>query len=204
MAKIIETNIDKLIPDNKNFNKGTQYGQHLIENSLRKFGAGRSILLDKNNKIISGNKTTENAYIVGIDDVIIVESDGTKLIAVKRTDIDLDSETGRELALADNATGRANLEWDEAVIMEVCNDFDIDIDKWGLGNDLENDLENKEKETDSEDRVRLTFTLTNEQAYVINEALLKIRKNDLYKNTYFDNEDPNGNALFVLAKMMLE
>ena len=143
MAKIIETNIDKLIPDNKNFNKGTQYGQHLIENSLRKFGAGRSILLDKNNKIISGNKTTENAYIVGIDDVIVVESDGTKLIAVKRTDIDLDSETGRELALADNATVRANLEWDDAVIMEVCNDFNIETDKWGLGNDLENDLENK-------------------------------------------------------------
>ena len=57
MAKVIETNIESLVPDNKNFNKGTEYGQHLIEESLRKFGAGRSILLDKNNSIISGNKT---------------------------------------------------------------------------------------------------------------------------------------------------
>ena len=46
MAKIIETNVEQLIPDNKNFNKGTEYGQHLIEESLRKFGAGRSILLN--------------------------------------------------------------------------------------------------------------------------------------------------------------
>ena len=37
MTKIIETNVDKLIPDDKNFNKGTEYGQHLIEESLRNF-----------------------------------------------------------------------------------------------------------------------------------------------------------------------
>ncbi len=61
MTKIVETKIDELIPDGKNANKGTEYGQSLIEKSLRKFGAGRSILIDKNNKIIAGNKTVENA-----------------------------------------------------------------------------------------------------------------------------------------------
>ena len=109
MTKIIETNVDKLIPDDRNFNKGTEYGQHLIEESLRKFGAGRSILLDKNNRIIAGNKTVENAAIIGIDNVIIVETDGNQIVAVKRKDIDLDTAKGRELALADNATGKANL-----------------------------------------------------------------------------------------------
>lgn len=109
MTKIIETNVDKLIPDDKNFNKGTEYGQHLIEESLRKFGAGRSILLDKNNRIIAGNKTVENAAIIGIDNVIIVETDGNQIVAVKRKDIDLDTAKGRELALADNATGKLTL-----------------------------------------------------------------------------------------------
>ncbi len=33
--------------DDKNFNKGTQYGKSLMEKSLSKFGAGRSILIDK-------------------------------------------------------------------------------------------------------------------------------------------------------------
>lgn len=132
MAKVIETNIDQLIPDDKNFNKGTEYGQHLIENSLRKFGAGRSILLDKNNRIIAGNKTIENAVNVGMENVIIVETDGNQIVAVKRKDIDLDSAKGRELALADNATGKANLAWDEENITEVCEQYNIDVEDWGI------------------------------------------------------------------------
>jgi hypothetical protein len=43
--------IAELIPDDKNFNKGTEFGNSLIEKSLRKFGAGRSILLDKNSRM---------------------------------------------------------------------------------------------------------------------------------------------------------
>ena len=45
MAKVIETNIESLVPDNKNFNKGTQFGDHLMDESLRRFGLGRSILI---------------------------------------------------------------------------------------------------------------------------------------------------------------
>lgn len=132
MAKIIETNVEQLIPDNKNFNKGTEYGQHLIEESLRKFGAGRSILLDKNNRIIAGNKTIENAAIVGLENVIIVETDGNQIVAVKRKDIDLDSTKGRELALADNATSKANLAWDMDIITEQAERFAIDPEDWGV------------------------------------------------------------------------
>lgn len=132
MTKVIETNVEQLIPDNKNFNKGTEYGQHLIEESLRKFGAGRSILLDKNNRIIAGNKTIENAAIVGLENVIIVETDGNQIVAVKRKDIDLDSAKGRELALADNATSKANLAWDMDIITEQAERFAIDPEDWGV------------------------------------------------------------------------
>ena len=38
--------IKELIQDDKNFNKGTEFGNSLIEKSFRKFGAGRSILID--------------------------------------------------------------------------------------------------------------------------------------------------------------
>lgn len=132
MAKIIETNIEQLIPDNKNFNKGTEYGQHLIEESLRKFGAGRSILLDKNNRIISGNKTIENAVNIGLDNVIIVETDGNQIVAVRRKDIDLDTAKGRELALADNATSKANIAWDFDIIAEQAERFAIEPEDWGV------------------------------------------------------------------------
>ena len=54
MAKDKHIKISELIPDDKNFNKGSQFGNSLIEKSFTKFGAGRSILLDKNNRIIAG------------------------------------------------------------------------------------------------------------------------------------------------------
>ena len=132
MTKIVETKIDELIPDSKNANKGTEYGQSLVEKSLRKFGAGRSILIDKNNKIIAGNKTVENAANIGLDDVIIVESDGSKIIAVKRNDIDLDSEEGRELAIADNATAKENIDWDVDVMNEISKEWNIKPGDWGI------------------------------------------------------------------------
>lgn len=132
MAKVIETNIESLVPDNKNFNKGTQYGDHLMDESLRRFGLGRSILIDKNNRIIAGNKTAEKAADIGFTDVVVVEVDGNQLVAVKRKDIDLDSAKGREFALADNATGKANLCFDTDLIMQEAEKFDFDPEDWGV------------------------------------------------------------------------
>lgn len=132
MAKIIERSIDSLIPDDKNFNKGTEFGDHLMDDSLRKFGLGRSILLDKNDRIIAGNKTTEKAAELGFENVLIVETDGNTLVAVKRKDIDLDSAKGREFALADNATSKANLCFDTDLIMQEAAKFDFDPEDWGV------------------------------------------------------------------------
>lgn len=126
--QIENTTVTSLIADDKNFNKGSEVGAEMIRKSFQKFGAGRSILLDKNNRIIAGNKSVEFS---GIQDVMIVESDGTQLIAVKRTDIDLDSPQGREMALADNASAKANIVFDaelvEAELGEaVCEEWEID------------------------------------------------------------------------------
>ena len=132
MAKTSKARITDLVGDNLNFNKGTQYGDHLMDESLRQFGLGRSILIDKNNRIIAGNKTTEKAGELGFEDVLVVETDGKTLVAVKRTDIDLDSKAGRELALADNATAKANLEWDEEAIAKASETFGIVPTDWGV------------------------------------------------------------------------
>lgn len=132
MTKIIETNIESLVPDNKNFNKGTEYGDRLMDESLRKFGLARSIVIDKNNRIIAGNKTAEKAADIGFTDVLVVEVDGNQLVAVKRKDIDLDSAKGRELSLADNATSKANLAWDESLIEEVSQQWGFEPQDWGV------------------------------------------------------------------------
>ena len=155
MARIIETSIESLVPDNKNFNKGTEYGDRLMDESLRRFGLGRSILIDKNNRIIAGNKTAEKAADIGFTDVLVVEVDGNQLVAVKRKDIDLDSSKGRELALADNATGKANLSWDEKMIAEMATKFDFNPDDWGVDVSKEEPDNKEEEQTKKEISTRL-------------------------------------------------
>ena len=108
--------IDELKFDDKNFNKHTEYGISVLEKSIRENGAGRSILIYKDNNIIAGNGIIEAAGQVGLEKVKIVETDGTEIIAVKRTDVRLDSKQGRKMALADNATASADLEWDEETL----------------------------------------------------------------------------------------
>lgn len=122
--------IKDLTFDDKNFNKGTEYGKSLMNKSFEKFGAGRSILIDKNNKIIAGNKSAETFAELGLEDIEIVETDGKKLIAVKRTDIDLDTPEGRELALADNQTAKVNIDFDFEVLESELDSNTIE--EWGI------------------------------------------------------------------------
>lgn len=155
MTKIIETNIESLVPDNKNFNKGTEYGDRLMDESLRKFGLARSIVIDKNNRIIAGNKTAEKAADIGFTDVLVVEVDGNQLVAVKRKDIDLDSAKGRELALADNATSKANLAWDESMIEEVSQQWGFEPQEWGVDVSVQEEPEQEEPSGKKEISTRL-------------------------------------------------
>ena len=131
-GKITETNIEALQQDDKNFNKGTKKGRKLIDKSIRKFGAGRSILLDKNNRIIAGNKTQELAREAGIKKVIVIDAKPDELVAVRRGDVDLDSEKGREMALADNATGAANLDWDDDALARAQEEIGLSVEDWNV------------------------------------------------------------------------
>ena len=130
---IKEGKISDLIPDNINANKHTQFGLSLVEKSLQNHGFGRSILVDKHNRIIAGNGVTETAGAVGMENILIVETTGDQLVVVKRTDIDIDTKQGREMAIADNASAKASISWDEDALVNLVNEFDVNLDAWGLG-----------------------------------------------------------------------
>jgi DNA modification methylase len=113
-------------PDPNNANKGTQRGRGLLENSLQKLGAGRSVLADKNGVLIAGNKTLQTAVESGFENAIVVETDGTQLVVVKRTDLDLSTDAkAKELAVADNRIGEISLEWDAEVLSALSEEFDL-------------------------------------------------------------------------------
>ena len=108
--KIID--IEQLAQDQHNFNKGTEQGQELMERSFKEMGAGRSILIDRNGNIIAGNKSQKAAIAAGIKKVRIIETTGDELVAVKRTDVDIDSAEGRKMAYLDNLTTQVKMIWD--------------------------------------------------------------------------------------------
>lgn len=127
-----EIKINELIQDDRNFNQGTEKGQVLLNRSFENFGAARSVLIDKNNRIIAGNKSAKTAEAHGIDDVIVVDSEGDELIAVRRIDLDLDSRKGRELALADNMTAKTNMDLDYNEIRRCVDELHMDTEAWGI------------------------------------------------------------------------
>jgi hypothetical protein len=114
-----------LQPDNRNANRGTKRGRDAVARSLKDYGAGRSVLIDRDGRIIAGNKTVEQANAAGITDVLVVPTDGTQIVAVQRTDISLDDAKGRGLAVADNRAGELGLEWDPDVLGQLAADLDL-------------------------------------------------------------------------------
>lgn len=118
MKTLQKLKITDVKQDDKNFNKGTKRGGIMMRHSIETLGLGRSILLDKDNNIIAGNKTQETARALGFKDVIVVETDGSQVVAVKRTDLSLNSEKGREMALADNKTAQENIDLDYVKMRE--------------------------------------------------------------------------------------
>lgn len=147
--------IEDLIPDDRNNNKGTQFGQRLVENSISQFGAGRSILIDKNQRIIAGNKMVENAGALGFDEVIVVQTTGRQIVAVQRTDVDLGTKKGREMAIADNATSVADIEFDQEVVEQIAEEFDIDPHDWGIDFEGPEDPEDPEGGSEKKGSMKL-------------------------------------------------
>jgi DNA modification methylase len=114
-----------LTPDPRNANKGTQRGLGQLDNSLRKYGAGRSILADKHGVVIAGNKTLERAADLGLP-VREVHTDGRELVVVVRDDLDLATDkTAKELAIADNRVAEIDLAWDGDVLAALKDEIDL-------------------------------------------------------------------------------
>jgi 16S rRNA G966 N2-methylase RsmD len=123
---IERASVKDLIPDPQNPNRSNERGASVIEQSLERLGAGRSIVVDKNNKIVAGNQTAKAFQKLGKDDIQIIDSDGSKLVVVRRTDLDLEQGgIARELSLADNRTQELSYEVDPAIFAGLDESIDL-------------------------------------------------------------------------------
>lgn len=138
--------IDKLKADRKNARKRTDRSAQLIKESLDRYGAARSIVIDENNRVLAGNGTVEGAKAAGIKNVRVIETDGTELIAIKRTGLSEEEKVG--LALADNRTADLS-EWDQEMLQRLSEEHDISA--WFNNDDLEGILESETEQIAPED-----------------------------------------------------
>lgn len=125
--------------DKRNYRKHNDRNKDLIKKSLEECGAGRSIVIDKEDNIIAGNGIYEQAQKLGIKTKII-ETDGSELVVVKRTDLATEDEKRKQLAVMDNSTSDSS-EFD----FELLNDdFETEtLQDWGL--DVEFSLEDEKE-----------------------------------------------------------
>lgn len=107
--------------DKRNYRKHDKKNKSLIKKSLEKFGAGRSIVVDAEGEIIGGNGVYEQAQKLGLK-TRIVETDGSELVVVKRTDLKTDDEKRKALAVMDNSTSDTS----EFDLELLTTDFTVD------------------------------------------------------------------------------
>ena len=109
-----------LKPLNPNARQRTERSAAMIVDSLQRFGAARSIVLDENDTVLAGNGTVEAAGVAGIKRVRVVETDGNELIAVRRRGLTDEQKAG--LALADNRTAEL-AEWSPDILAQIAADM---------------------------------------------------------------------------------
>jgi len=148
------TGIKDLVLDDRNANRGTERGLGLLEKSLRRYGAGRSVLADRKGRVIAGNKTVERAAELGLP-VRVVQTDGRELVVVQREDLDLEKhKEARELAIADNRVAELDLDWDPAVLKSLAEEG-VDLEAFFSPDELAEILEEDTVDGPLEDDVPL-------------------------------------------------
>lgn len=115
--------------DSNNYRKHSDTNKKRIKKSIDENGLGRSVLVDADGVLIAGNGV---ASVVDKDTKVrVVETDGTELVVVKRTDLHEGDARRKALALADNATSDG-VEWDFDAIEADGWDKAQLSDDWGV------------------------------------------------------------------------
>lgn len=176
-GKQIKTAAD-LIQDEHNYRKHSDTNKARIKKSIDEAGLGRSVVIDADGVLVAGNGV--QSVINKDTPVRVVETDGTELVVVKRTDLHTGDPRRKTLALADNATAD-DVEWDFDAIAE---DWTEDkAGEWGVewpADDEENVQVGKNTEIDTEDfndKIKIEFELTIEEHAFVRDALAKIDAN---------------------------
>lgn len=193
-----KTTIKGLKLDQRNANKHSQFGTGLLENSVRDNGFGRSILISNDDVVIAGNGTVEGAAAIGMEKVRIVETDGTEIIAVKRTDINSGTAAFHKMALADNIVPVHNIVFDLEVVEAIATEFPSTKAYAAIILDPPGE-KNRQDDPDRAGITSSTFHFTEPQSAKVKKALKISKELNKEKMKTVGNKNENANALYFIV-----
>ena len=187
LPKIFET-MTKIKQDRRNYRVHNDENKRVIRKSLEELGAGRSIVIDNEGEIIAGNGVYEQAQKLGIK-TKIVETDGSELVVVKRTDLATGDDKRKKLALADNAASDTS-EWADELLREdwtpeVLADWGVELPEVVYEQGLKQILDDADFESLNDvarERTgmrQICFVMQAEHADVVNAYIKKHGKEEL-------------------------
>jgi len=199
MLTVIEVPIEELIPyvNNARTHSDEQVAQ--IASSIKEFGWTNPILVDGDKGIIAGHGRLAAARKLKMDKVPAIQLEG------------LSEAQKKALILADNKLA-LNSGWDDkllAIELADLKEMDFNISVIGFNIDeieaLDDDPSTDMPTLDDGDRKpfqQKTFTLHDEQAQIVDDAITLARTNPLSDTGL--NENTNGNALALICKEWLD
>jgi hypothetical protein len=153
----------------------------------------RPIVIDENNMVLGGNMRLKACIEAGLTDVPVIHANN------------LTEEKKREFIIKDNVSFGSH-DWSE-----LANNWDVDlIQEWGLdiiGFDNVEDLGEgfSLPDGDKSPFQQMTFTLADEQATQLKNAIEEIKRTEEYKYAEtMGNENSNGNALYLIIMQWAE
>ena len=201
MLKIEYVATDDLIPYINNSRTHSESQIKQIASSIREFGFTNPILIDEAGTIIAGHGRVMAAQVLDLDEVPTITLGG------------LSDAQRKAYVIADNKLA-LNAGWDFEALrldLESLKDFDFDIDLLGFSEEeLSEILFDSESEADFPDLddgekepfQQKTFTLHDEQAQIVDDAVTLARTNPCVDTGL--NENTNGNALSLICEQWLK
>jgi hypothetical protein len=191
--KVIERKINELIPAEYNPRQLSKEQAEQLKASLQRFGAVDPAIVnihpDRKNIIVGGHQRLKTAQSIGWDTFPCVE-----------VELDRDKERELNIRLNKNTGG-----WDYD---SLANYFEVEeLTDWGFTekelfafNDDDFGEDFDLPDGDKGDLEQITFTLSNDQAEHIKQAMADIKGTDDFKYCEtFGNENSNGNAIYLIV-----
>jgi ParB-like chromosome segregation protein Spo0J len=190
----VKINEIKLNPNNPRLIKDDKFAK--LVQSIKDFPEMlniRPIVVNDDMIILGGNMRFKACKEAGLKEVPIIKASG------------LSTDKQREFLIKDNVSGG---EWDWQLLQEWDTN---ELENWGLdliGFDLDSDELGTDFNLPDGDKApfqQMTFTLADEQATQIKNAIADIKETQEYKYAEtMGNENSNGNALYLIIMQWAE